>query len=67
MISIELTDQEAELFKLFRQYQGIFESFIRAGFLDFKCGSITFHYNPEGQIVKYEKRQMEEMPSYGKI
>ena len=64
LINISLTPVEANLFKQFRQYQNLFQAMLDAGLLNFRRGTITFHYDINGKIVKFERRQVENMPSY---
>lgn len=57
-IKIDLTIEEVELFKQFRQYQNIFQALLAGGLLNFKNGTITFHYNNEGQIMRFDRQQV---------
>lgn len=50
MITIELTEEDAELFRTFRQYQDQFNILLKDGLLDFKQGRGVIHKNDEGQI-----------------
>jgi len=50
MITIELTDEDADLFKLFRKYQDQFKILLKDGLLDFKQGRGVIHKNDDGKI-----------------
>ena len=56
--TVILTNEEAELFKQFRQYQDVFQALLDGGLLNFKNGTITFHYNNEGQIMRFDRQQV---------
>ena len=45
MISVELTNKEAELFKKFREYQSLWESAFKI-----KSGSVTLNFDKRGKI-----------------
>lgn len=49
MISVELSDKEAELFKTFRQYQDIWEKVFKM-----VSGSATLHFNAGGEIKQVD-------------
>jgi len=44
-VSIDLTEEEAELFKFFRQYQGLWEDIMRM-----KGGKAILHFDSTGKI-----------------
>lgn len=48
MIKIELTNEEAELFKSFRQYQDDFESIIESKALEVRNGKAVLNFSSEG-------------------
>lgn len=51
MPKIELTNEEAELFKKFRKYQDEVEFLIERGVFDIKGeGSVSLHYDPQGKL-----------------
>ena len=56
--TVILTNEEAELFKQFRQYQDVFQALLDGGLLNFENGTITFHYNNEGQIMRFDRQQV---------
>ena len=45
MVTIQLTDEEAELFKQFRQYQFLFQLLLKAGIFTPYNGSKVIHKN----------------------
>lgn len=51
MIKIELTDEDAELFKLFREYQDQFAILIKHRVFKFYRGSAVIHKD-EGKIMQ---------------
>ena len=51
-VTIELTKQEAELFKLFREFQSEFELLVRNDVFSMKNGSIEIHKDDLGKIRK---------------
>lgn len=55
MITIQLTNEEAELFKLFREHQDLFKSLVDAGLLDTANGKLILNYNYMGKICDIEK------------
>ncbi len=50
-MQITLTDEEAESFKRFRQYQGVFEILDRSGVFAITNGSAELHFDSTGQIA----------------
>lgn len=54
MIKLELTDEEAELFKLFQQYHDQFQTFIDEGVMSFTNGRATIHKDNCGSIALIE-------------
>lgn len=55
MTQVELTDEDAELFKSFREHQEHYKIMLDAGIFAFKGGSVVIHYNPTGLIMKIER------------
>ena len=49
-MKIELNNQDAELFKWFRQYQNVLERAIK----ECRPGSITLHFDNDGNFRKEE-------------
>jgi hypothetical protein len=49
-IKIELTPIDAEMFKLFRQYQIDFQTMVQAGVFDFKNGTAYLCRDPNGVL-----------------
>ena len=49
---VELTNQEAESFKVFRKHQGAFETMHKAGVFDIQGGSADIHFNDSGILSK---------------
>lgn len=58
MISIELDEQDAELFKQYRQHQDKFKVLLQAGFFDLRGASGTVHFDGDGRIRKVESLQV---------
>ncbi len=54
MTNIELTDDEANLFILFRKYQDQFAYLISQGFFETKGGHVIVHFNVNGTIMHGE-------------
>ena len=57
MISIQLNEQEAELFKRFRQMQAVFEIFMRGGVFNVRNGSVEIHFNSAGDVGMIRKHE----------
>ena len=57
MITIELTDQEAELFKIFREHQAFIHAFKEAGGFNFRNGCIEVNYDQYGVPREFLKRE----------
>ena len=53
-MTIELTNEDAELFKLFRQYQDQFKILIEEGVMKFSNGRATIHKDALGEIALVE-------------
>ena len=56
MINISLTEKDAELFKLFREHQDLFNSLLEAGLTDTFNGKLILNYNYLGQLCDVEKQ-----------
>lgn len=58
MVSLELPDHEAELFKKFRQYQRQFETLEKNGVFEVKKGRVILSVSAEGTItnINFELR-----------
>jgi hypothetical protein len=54
MIKIELTNEDADLFKDFRKYQDDFTVMLSNGVFNFKNGSCIIHRDNDGKIRKIE-------------
>lgn len=54
---IEIPEQEAELFKRFREYQDRFELMLSSDMFEMKRGSATINFDKDGNIssIKTEK------------
>lgn len=50
MIKVELTDDEALLFRAFREKQDLYAELLVAGVFNIRGGSATVHFNSEGII-----------------
>ena len=58
MIQIELTDEECEQFKLFRQYQDDFNALLKSSFFTFKNGQAIVHRDGEGKLRIIEIKEI---------
>lgn len=58
MTTVELDDQDAELFKQYRQHQDKFKLLFQAGFFDLRGASGTVHFDGDGRIRKVESLQI---------
>lgn len=56
MITIQLTNEDAELFKLFREHQNMFKSLLEAGLVDTANGKLILNYNYLGVLCDIEKQ-----------
>jgi hypothetical protein len=56
MIIIELTNEDAELFKSFRKHQDIFKALLDAGLDNTKNGKLILNYNHLGEMLDIEKQ-----------
>jgi len=54
---IELTESDAGLFIEFRKYQDVFDMLMQTGVFDVKGGSVTIHFNAQGQIARVDKNE----------
>lgn len=57
MVTIELNDNEAELFKLCMEHMAFIHAFKEAGGFDFKNGSIQIHYDQYGRAMEFLKQE----------
>jgi hypothetical protein len=53
-MTIELTDEDAELFKLFRKHQDQFKVLLEEGVMTFSNGRATVHKDSMGEIALVE-------------
>lgn len=51
MVNIELTDNEAELFKQFRQNEPNFTAMLSCGVFDVKKGQVILSFSAEGKLT----------------
>lgn len=56
MITISLTKEDAELFRLFREHQNMFKSLLDAGLTDTFNGKLILNYNYLGILCDIEKQ-----------
>jgi len=54
MYSIELNDEEALAFSLFRKHQDLFQSLIDAHIHEVKGGQALLHFRPDGKLMEVE-------------
>lgn len=57
MIKIELTDEEAENFKVFMEYREDIAVLIREGFFIFKGGHQAYHRDESGRLRLLDTRK----------
>jgi len=57
MVTLELQDNEAELFKVFLEHEAFVHAFQSAGGFGYKNGSITIHYDQYGVAREFVKQE----------
>ena len=57
MISIQLTNEEAELFKRFRQWQDKFSILSDRGVFEVKSGVAILYFNHQGTLMRVSKTE----------
>lgn len=50
MTIVEMTDEDARLFLMFRQHQSRFKLLLEGGVFDIKSGQATISFKPTGEI-----------------
>ena len=55
MIPIELTDEDAILFRQFREHQSLFQSLLKAGVLETKNGMAILNFDSDGSLTEIRK------------
>jgi hypothetical protein len=55
-VTVILTTPEAEMFKSFNQFHATFALMVTKGVFDVKNGSITMHFDNEGNIQRIERK-----------
>ena len=58
MTSVELTEEEAKQFVLFRQHQTMFQAIIEAKLQELKRGEAVLSFNHDGHLMQIEIRRM---------
>jgi len=56
-IRIDLTEEDASLFREFRRHQDIFQSLVTLGVFNTRGGAVTIHFNSQGQIARIDKNE----------
>jgi hypothetical protein len=56
MITIQITEEDAELFKLFRKHQDLFVVLLKAGVNDIANGKLVLNYNYLGELCDVERQ-----------
>jgi hypothetical protein len=51
LITVQLTNEDAKLFKLFRKHQDVFTDMVNAGLFNVKNGSATLDFSPQGHMM----------------
>ena len=49
-LSIELSEEDAILFRKFREHQDVFQTFVRLGVFNIRTGNTTIHFDNEGKV-----------------
>lgn len=49
-IAVEMTEEDAILFVKFRKFQGTFNLLVSSGVADIKNGSMTLHFDGNGNV-----------------
>lgn len=55
-VKIFLTTPEAMMFRDFQQFHETFALLVKSGVFDVKNGSVTLHFDPQGQLAKIERK-----------
>ena len=55
-VSIFLTTQDAAMFKEWQQFHAMFALLTKSGVFDTKSGSVTLHFDPQGNIQRIERK-----------
>lgn len=55
MITLELTEIDAETFREYRRYQSNFETMLKAGVFETKEGSVVIDFDPNGIITDIKR------------
>lgn len=70
MITLELTEKEADAFRSFREHQDTFSVMLKAGVFEMRRGSVEIHFDPEGKVgaiighpLMYKRDQLVVMPA----
>ena len=50
-IKIELTPEEAEMYKKYCQHHGLFVALLKGGVFDVKRGEVTLNFSDRGEII----------------
>lgn len=53
-MTIELTDEDAKLFVLFRKHQDLIQTLLDARIQGVKGGQAILHFNPDGKLMEVE-------------
>ncbi len=54
MMTLTLTDTEAESFRRWREHQDVFEVLLAHGIFDIRNGSAELHFNSLGQLASLD-------------
>ena len=52
LVTIDITEEEAVMFKEFMERYEVFDKLLRGGFFDIRKGSAEVHFNASGDIDK---------------
>lgn len=64
---VELTEENAKLFKLFMEYTDQFSFMVKSGVFDIKNGSAELHFGTNGRLVLIKKHTIERVGDYPHI
>ena len=55
IVSVDMTEERAESFKLFCQYEGFFKYLLKNGVFSHRLGKIILHYSSDGKRMGVHK------------
>jgi len=58
MTSVELTDEQAQMFLTYQEHRAIFEALLSSGIQGLKNGQMILNFGPTGELMKVEIKQV---------